>query len=218
MCRADALIVEEAGCDRPLARPECRDIEQLAYVASSLIHSTMSPEARFTILHATPGIGVALLELRIEREPAECAIARQRQPNDGMAVVEGEPAQETGQNARGSNVPLAGSIVPRWPVPEFSTHSRPSTQRGECGIDSLSVMIALLATSITQPPFGATVAPSACNIASARGRHIGRRAIPHGKSVEMTAVFGRKLGNEGRLPEHAKGVRRLNVARQRREC
>jgi hypothetical protein len=57
------------------------------------------------------------------------------------------------------------------------------------------------------PTFCAAAAPAIHHIAVARCRHVGRSAIFHRKAIEVAPIFRRKLGYEGRLPEHAKGVR-----------
>ena len=47
-------------------------------------------------LHTAPRLGIAFLQLVIKLQPCERPLARQRQANDGMTVVKGEPPQKPG--------------------------------------------------------------------------------------------------------------------------
>ena len=95
--------------------------------------------------------------------------------------MEGEAAQEPWtEYARLEGA--GGSIVPRWPVPELSIQSLPPCQRGECGIDSLSVTILLVPTSMIDPP-------------SAR-----RSRQPLTMSLRLTAVTGLGLPSSMAIP------------------
>ena len=80
-----------------------------------------------------------------------------------------KPRVKPGNSSSGSYRPRAGSTVPNVPVPDSSSHSRPSYQRGECGIDRPAAITALDGTSSSTPPLrlfsrqppGESVAPSA---------------------------------------------------------
>ncbi|MNL55857.1 hypothetical protein D3C87_1793000 [compost metagenome] len=64
------------------------------------------------------------------------------------------------------------------------------------------------------PALVATLAPAAQDVAAADGGDVTRRAVMHGHAVQVAAILGGQLGDEGRLPDRREAVAR----RQRRQA
>ena len=84
------LLIEKPSGDRPAHTGQYRDIEELAHTPFKLNPLDDVAGGEVHDLHPAPWIGIPLLQIIVELEPSQEAIARQRQPNDGMSVTEGE--------------------------------------------------------------------------------------------------------------------------------
>ena len=123
-----------------------------------------------------------------------------------------------GSTATVSSVPVRGSTVTSRAVPESSIQSRPWWSLGECGIDRPCATIALLGTSIRQPPLALTGRqPWAVSVWLER-RHIPRPALLEDHAIEMAPILGRHRRDEARLPvrqEAQMGMKRAEAGKER---
>jgi hypothetical protein len=63
-------------------------------------------------------------------------------------------------------------------------------------------------------PPSAMLTPAVCHVGGGNGADIRWGAIAHGHAIQVTAVFGRELADEGRMPSWREAVRLAVVARQ----
>ena len=112
---------------------------------------------------------------------------------------------------------MRGSTVTSRAVPESSIQSRPWWSLGECGIDRPWATIALLGTSIRQPPCALTGPPALGRVGLAQRRHIPRPALLEDHAIEMAPVLGRHRRDEARLPvrqEAQMGMERAEAGKE----
>src|SRR5262249_49736923 len=73
-------------------------------------------------------------------------------PTKAYGPTSARPRAKPGSSATGWRRPVAGSTSTNCPVPDSRSHSPPSRQRGEGGIDRPRLITSPLVTSTKQPP------------------------------------------------------------------
>ena len=128
------------------------------------------------------------------------ALAHLRQADEGERAVEVEPAGEARNLGHRLPATAFGIDQPRLPLPDSKTQSRPSYQRGECGIDSprSTICVAVDVHQETAAPLLARQPPA--RVGLAQGRDVPRAAVDHRQAVQMAAVFRGQGGDKRRPP------------------
>ena len=166
----------------------------------------------------------------VERQVAERrGLADLREADERECLREREPASEARQLDDRSPCARAGSTDAQLPRPDSSTHSRPSCQRGECGIDRPAATISDAGTSISTPPRRLVRAPAArlvgppSAVTYARGRRRppgrsggsgppGRVAVTNGGPSAARSCGGRRASRGRRTRSRRATARRLREA------
>ena len=142
--------------------------------------ATTRPRAQVHHRHAA--LQLARAARRAARRPSPTSARIFDRPTNAYGPRQRQAAGEAGQLGHR----LAGG---RWrdrraragPVPDSSSQSRPSCQRGECGIDRPRATTSPLGTSIRQPPWGLFGPPAVRRVGLAQGGDVpaaGRRPWP----------------------------------------
>ena len=139
--------------------------------------------------------------------PLKTALSRTcDRPMKASGPQKSRPRVKPGSTASASYFPVAGSTQPKPPLPDSSTHSRPSYQRGECGIDrprgddfSRSHVQEDAAALLVGPP-------AAGRVGRAQGGDEGRAAVRQAQAVEVAAVLRGQRRDERRPPARHEAV------------
>ena len=127
-----------------------------------------------------------------------------------------QAAGEAGELRDGfAGSPVARSTSTTPPVPDSSTQSWPSCQRGEWGIDRPRVTNSPDGTSMMQPPCGLSARqPSRMSVVPSADDE-SRLAAVHRQAVQMAAILGGQRRDERRPPARDEAV--VGVERARHE-
>src|SRR5262249_21265065 len=156
---------------------------------------------------AAPWYGLSPGKLTVERQSLETRGARQRERGDGKVVDEGETAQESWIEADRLPRGIRGidpAEMARTGIehPHTSAMNPRRMRHGEAfGNDAIVGDVDHNAT------LGALLPPAIDNVRRRAGADITQAALVHSDAIKMTAVFGRKFGNEFRFPDRPERMR-----------